>query len=164
MKRIIILCYLLSTCLMVSLKAQTYHPLEECRNDTILYLRKNLIEQKNKFIGKHVGNLSPFFKEIVPYRVYSIETSPWIDPEGNSYLKGIEVSFDSDERLDQLIKTRKTIFTIIIYLEEPWMDVYKFWKEAPEEDRHEWEYVRTLNFIIKDLKLYSYIYPIDDWK
>lgn len=138
--------------------------LEECRNDTIVYLRKNLIEQKDKFIGQPVKSLAAFFKELNPYRVYSIETGPWIDPEGNSYLTAIELSFDSDERLRQLQKAKKTIFTIVIDLEKPWMDEYEFWKGAPEEDRHEWEYATTKNFIIKDLSLNSYIYTLDDLK
>lgn len=93
MKRIIFIIIMTLGVISLSYAQQQFkEPL--IKRDTVAFMR--LIEkEKKEFLGKHIGNIYSLFKALnVPIRFIGFaRTSPWIDPEGKSYMKKITICY-----------------------------------------------------------------------
>ena len=67
--------------------AYVYHPLSEFGTDTLRFLKTNFERKSGYFKGKPLGEVLKYYKKDLPINIfYSNDTSPYIDPEGKSYI------------------------------------------------------------------------------
>ena len=80
-------------CLSLPLLGQTFHyyPLKEVK-DTITYLKLNFDNQSSYFKGKTFDEFWQIIRrDILPKKCNLKDTSPFIDPHGIRYVKGVFV-------------------------------------------------------------------------
>lgn len=89
MKKILLVVIMFMTIIQAQAQSFTYHPFKEFRGDTIAFLQKNFKEQSNYFVGKKFEVLLEQYIREMPLKNCDIlSTSPFVDPQANSYIKG----------------------------------------------------------------------------
>ena len=106
--------------------AQTSPALKDCKTleDSLQYLRKEFVES-NRFVGKPAEELYQACKAISPLNGIELETSPYIDPEGKSYLSGVKV------RLAEKWTKARRFIVINVYFEDTHVSIMDFRKTVP---------------------------------
>ncbi len=155
MKRII---FILSLFTALQLHAQEQN--NYMTNDEIQSFMDSMIVHKDQFIGKAMGDIYLLFEQVrIPVRHFSFgETSPWIDPEGKSYLKSIILYTETLEDMDE----GKEYFDIKIYLEIPKIETGLFFRSLPSDNYNIWWNAfkqQTSDMEIKEIRYKRLILP-----
>ena len=73
--------------------AYVYHPLSEFGTDTLRFLKTNFERKSDYFKGKPLGEVLKYYRRDLPVNVFFTNgTSPYIDPDGKSYIKSLTVA------------------------------------------------------------------------
>ncbi len=89
MKNLLLLVFMFINITQTQAQTFTYKPLKEFRGDTITFLLKNFQEQSKYFVGKKFEVLLEQYMREMPLKdCETYETSPFIDPQANSYISG----------------------------------------------------------------------------
>ena len=156
MKRLIIIL-LLFTAMQLHAQGQNNY----MTNDEIQSFLDSMIVHKNQFIGKTMGDIYLLFEQVrIPMRHFSIEkTSPWIDPNGKSYLKSIILYTETLEDMDDGLE----YFDIRFELDIPKIETGEFFRSLPSDSYNIWWNAfkqRTTLMPIKDIWFSRDILPI----
>ena len=146
------LLIILIVCLSLGQKAfaQENNGLNNCHflEDTLQYLKKEFVES-NRFIGKPAKELFQAFKSILPTGVSNdIASSPYVDPEGKSYLEG--VTFYYDKNWSKKFHTRQPFIVIDIYFEKTNMRIIDFYQNVPPDKAMDY----TGHYTVKKIHIY----------
>ncbi len=130
-------------------------------NNEIQSFLDSMIVHKNQFIGKTMGEIYQLFEQVrLPIRYFSIdETSPWIDPEGKSYLTDAILYTEDLEDMND----GKEYFEIRFELDIPKIDSGVFYRSLPAETYNIWWNAfkqQTTLMPIKDIWFSRDILPI----
>lgn len=140
---------ILIVCLSLGQKtfAQENNELNNCHSleDTLQYLKKEFVES-NRFIGKPAEELFQICKTISPLNAIEFGTSPYVDPDGESYLKGVKI------RLTTRWSKASRYIVMDVFFEDTHVNIVDFRKNVPVDKIIE----NTGHFIIKKLDIYIY--------
>lgn len=141
--------FYLVVCLFIgtSTYAQNTQSLSDCHSleDTLQYLKKEFVES-NRFIGKPAEELFQICKTISPLNAIEFGTSPYVDPDGESYLKGVKI------RLTTRWSKASRYIVMDVFFEDTHVNIVDFRKNVPVDKIIE----NTGHFIIKKLDIYIY--------
>ena len=156
MKRLIIILSLFTA---MQLHAQVQN--NYMTNDEIQSFLDSMIVHKNQIVGKTMGYIYDLFQHVrIPMRHFSIEkTSPWIDPNGKSYLKSIILYTETLEDMDDGLE----YFDIRFELDIPEIETGEFFRSLPSDSYNIWWNAfkqRTTLMPIKDIWFSRDILPI----
>ena len=130
-------------------------------NNEIQSFLDSMIVHKDQFIGKTMGEIYLLFEQVrLPMRHFSYgETSPWVDPEGKSYLTSILLYIETLEDMND----GKEYFNITIELDIPNLEIGVFEDSMSSET---WELFwisfkqRTMNIEIKNISFKKLTLPL----
>ncbi len=130
-------------------------------NDEIQEFLDSMIVHKNQFIGKTMGDIYLLFEQVrIPMRHFSVEdTSPWIDPEGKSYLTSVILFTETLEDMDDGIE----YFDIRFELNIPKIETGVFFRSLPSDTYSIWWNAfkqQTMEMEIKDFFYQKLILPL----
>ena len=156
MKRVFLLIMIFTT---LDLHAQGQN--NYMTNDKIQEFLDSMIVHKNQFIGKTMGEIYQLFEQVrLPMRHFSYgETSPWVDPEGKTYLTSVLLYSESLEGMND----GKEYFDIIFELDIPKLEIGVFEDSMSSET---WEIFwisfkqRTMNMEIKKISFRRLTLPL----
>ncbi len=145
MRTIVLFFFLLTFSIQAT--AQEYRPLSSFQGDTLSFFRYNFIENKDRYVG------SSFEKLITDIGLPLIgsgldETSPFIDPEGKTYLTGVTLFFPPV----QWNEDEKPIYMMPITLDLP--DRIDYEPLRRELERYHWDDSDERPFFLTYLKNY----------
>ena len=156
MKRLIIILLLFTA---MQLHAQVQN---NCMtNDEIQSFLDSMIVHKNQIIGKSMGDVYSMFEQVrIPMRHFSVEdTSPWIDPEGKSYLTSVILFTETLEDMNDGIE----YFDIRFELNIPKIETGVFFRSLPSDTYSIWWNAfkqQTMEMEIKDFFYQKLILPL----
>lgn len=145
---------LLSICFIVSYAQENtteyvYHPLSEFGTDTLRFLKTNFERKSSYFKGKPFEEVLKYYKKDLSINIfYSNDTSPYIDPEGKSYIKSFTIAHYEYPYYYAALKNKNIpVISFDVYISpEPRIDDGKFWRDMPDfkTDEEEAEYASSL--------------------
>lgn len=149
-----ILTLLFSICFTVAYAQENtteyvYHPLSEFGADTLRFLKTNFERKSSYFKGKPFGEVLKYYKKDLPVNIFFTNwTSPYIDPEGKSYIESLTLSHYEYTYYHAALRSENTrVLTFDVYISpEPRIDNGKFWRDMPDfqTDEEEAEYASGL--------------------
>ncbi len=156
MKRIAILLSLLAALQLHAQEQNNY-----MTNNEIQSFLDSMIVHKNQFIGKTMGDIYLLFEQVrLPMRHFSVEdTSPWIDPEGKSYLTSVILFTETLEDMDDGME----YFDIRFELNIPKIETGVFFRSLPSDTYSIWWNAfkqQTMGMEIKDFFYQKLILPL----
>ncbi len=130
-------------------------------NNEIQSFLDSMIVHKNQIIGKSMGDVYSMFEQVrIPMRHFSVEdTSPWIDPEGKSYLTSVILFTETLEDMDDGIE----YFDIRFELNIPKIETGVFFRSLPSDTYSIWWNAfkqQTMEMEIKDFFYQKLILPL----
>ena len=137
----------------LNLFAQKSDLLENCMTveDSAQFIRHILVDNKHNFIGKKADVVFKAYSEYLPVRcTIPCESSPFVDPEGKSYISGVQIYYKDFWTIDADFDGDVKYFYIHVKLEDTHVDA-DFWRRLPKDDKRHLYHLR--NFIVKDVKL-----------
>lgn len=137
--------------------AYVYHPLSEFGTDTLRFLKTNFERKSDYFKGKPFGEVLKYYRRDLPVNIFFTNgTSPYIDPDGKSYIKSLTVAHYDPIYYHYALKSKGTpVIEFEVYIsQQPRIDDYLFWRDMPdcETDDEEAEYAREL--IVDHIKVF----------
>lgn len=157
MKRLLII---LSFTIALGAHAQTQS--KYMSNNEIQAYLDTLVAHKEELKGKTMGYFYQKFEQVgLPMRYFGIdETSPWIDPEGKSYLTDAVLYTEELEDMND----GKEYFDIRFELDIPKIDSGAFYRSLPDDTYERWWNAfkqQTMNMPIKDIRYFRDILPLN---
>ena len=139
-------------CLFFELNAfaQTSPVLKDCKTieDSLQYLKKEFVES-DRFVGKPVKELFQELKVISPLDAGAFGTSPYIDPEGESYLRGVKIFCH-----DKWANVYTPCIVVDVIFEDTGMKIMDFYQNTPQDKVMDY----TGDYIIKSISMHVYSY------
>ena len=135
--------------------AQSENPLQRCTSleDSLSYLKSYFLKG-DKFISKPVKNVFRSYENLMPIKyLTTLETSPWIDPKGRSYLQGVSLYYYDLAELQLANREGRPVIYVDIYFEDTGITDYDFWQSIPEGDEDA-IFENLANYIVKEIKIY----------
>ena len=132
-----------------------YYPLKEVK-DTISYLKLNFDDQSSYFKGKTFDEFWQIIRrELSPTKCNKIETSPFIDPQGNSYVCGAFIAcMDQSEVPADTSEVRAA--HINIRFKPPYnVDSHSLFYMLPDNLTIDGRAKLFMNFIIEDIWVFT---------
>ncbi len=155
MKKILLLVIMCIGIIQTQAQTFTYHPLKEFKGDTIRFLQKNFKEQSKYFVGKKFEVLLEQYMREMPLKDCDIrETSPFIDPQANSYISGVWL-----KPMDKYFLPRdsaKAVYTVDfdVIFQPPYTDSSCEFDQSQPEDISPYGIAQLLkNYIIKEVRI-----------
>ena len=151
-----ILFTLAAILLTISINAQSFkhYTLAEVNGDTVLYLQKNFIDQKEYFIRKQFGKVMEIYLQDLPLNYSATTTtSPWENPkDATKYIKGINISwFTEEEGWYHVDNDIKKILDLGILFEPPYNEADSYTNNIYDTDQKMVDHLK--NYIVKEIKL-----------
>ena len=137
--------------------AYVYHPLSEFGTDTLRFLKTNFERKSDYFKGKPLGEVLKYYKKDLPINIfYSNDTSPYIDPEGKSYIKSFTIVHYEYPYYYAALKNKNIpVISFDVYIsQQPRIYDGKFWRDMPDckTDEEEAEYASS--FIVDHIRVF----------
>ena len=132
--------------------AQTSPVLKDCKTieDSLRFLKKEFVES-DRFIGEPAKELYQACKAILPIgEVIELASSPYIDPEGKSYLKGVTIYYD--KHWAEKFYANQPLIVIDINFEDTHMRIIDFRQNVPIGKILDY----TGNYIVKKIDIYIF--------
>lgn len=121
--------------------------------DDYVSFASSLVEQKEYVIGQTLDVVynAMTTSGISPRWVSTRDSSPFVHPEGKSFVKGVILFSNS---LDELKYTNAEFVEIVISIEDIQQESDTFWRTFPDNKHLVVDYFmdRTKNYVIKNIK------------
>ena len=112
------------------------------------YLKKEFVES-DRFVGKPAKELFQELKAISPLDAGAFGTSPYIDPEGESYLRGVKIFCH-----DKWANVYTPCIVVDVIFEDTGMKIMDFYQNIPQDKVMDY----TGDYIIKSISMHVYSY------
>src|SRR5574344_2129689 len=94
MKKVLFVITLVWCCLNSSAQKFKYYDLNSVQKDTTEYLYNNFVQQKSYFINKKFNEFLKYYEKDFSIGCIGIGmTSPYIDPQGKSYVMCVDITW-----------------------------------------------------------------------
>ncbi len=158
MKNLLLLVFMFINITQTQAQTFTYHPLKEFRGDTITFLMKNFQEQSKYFVGKKFEVLLEQYMREMPLKDCDIfDTSPFIDPQANSYISGAWLKPMDTFFLPK--DSANAVYTVDfdVVFQPPYTDSSYEFDHSQPEDISPYGIAQLLkNYIIKEVRILVY--------
>ena len=137
MKKALFIITLVCCCLNSSAQEFKYYDLNSVQKDTTQYLCKNFIEQKSYFINKKFNEFLKYYEKDFSIGCIGIGmTSPYLDPEGKSYVMCVDITWTDSKMWNYIFKYHHNWLTrILITFKAPYtVEEEQFYKSVPDKE------------------------------
>lgn len=124
-------------------------------NDNEAFLRYNFEEHKADYIGQKLEVLYTAYKSGITIRNLStLETSPWVEEDGNPYIEGVVVDYMTlGDFLDGMVAV--PVYAYIVNDGER-IRYDEFWHSFPDTNIFEYFLEQTKDWIISDIDVLKF--------
>lgn len=154
MKRILLIITALVFSLSVLSAQQPYRAWSTFGSDTMSYLKTNFVDNKSRYVGKKLEVLLRDY-EFPLINTPIVGTSPWIDPQGKSYVNRFCMFYLYPGDINRYMDARRPVYGLNIYFPPPYtQDQYALSNKVFDAGQSKDKIILLIgNFIIQDIQL-----------
>lgn len=141
-----------------------YKSLEQCKNDTITYVKYNFKENKSRYVGKPMKFLlDEIDLEMMTNDFYTSATGPYVTADHQSKINGLFLCYLQYFEVENYETDKRLFYVVLITFQVPpyTHDDEEFWAltNKYDEDDFSWRpdfYDLFKEYVVKDIILHEY--------
>ncbi len=160
MKRLLILV-LFAVFAATAAQAQQKTTLAECNGDTVIYVKKNFVEGKARFIGQPFSKVLDEWKAQLPVgRLLFSDTGSWPTKDEEKYLvKSASLCYNIEAEINLRRIRHQSYYILTINFLPPLlhqsMELYQLQDEVERTELGPQLYDKLKDYVVKDIKVFE---------